>query len=225
MTADSTIIYQLTWHEEWNCSSTALCRLSSTDASSDSSLHKILRKRDGNILLNCMIILLSQKSTPVKDVLENAPLILLPDCASIQWQELVLSLQSPLLPSPRPRLRSSWRNWAEPRGNFGTAVDQTYSSGLCSLCTWDLMSRWGVVQISSVLLKSLSHTHTYNKNRNQSPVELSTWLGFCETELIHITKRVRRYTTLLHEVLRKKRTHRTATETVLPVYLLPRIHV
>lgn len=167
------------------CSSLSLCQLSWTDVSSDSSLHKILRKRDGNVLLNSIITLL---------VFWKCPFILLPYCASIQWQELVLPPQSPPLPSPLPRPKSSWQNWAEPRGTFGIAAEQTYSSGLRSLCTWDLTSRWvdfcsRRVQVSSELLKS------FNKNRNQSQVALWTWQGVCKTKLIHITKTAHRFTT------------------------------
>lgn len=65
-----------------------------------------------------------------------------PYCASIQWQELVLPSQSPLSLFLHPRLKSFWQSWGEPRGTSGTAADRTYSSGLCSLCTWALMSRW-----------------------------------------------------------------------------------
>ncbi len=54
-------------------SSLSLCCLSWTDVSSDSSLHKILRKREGKILLSVIIILQIQKKlTPVKGVLKIA---------------------------------------------------------------------------------------------------------------------------------------------------------
>lgn len=44
---------------------TAVCSLSSTGASSYSSLHKILRKRDGNILLSFIILLIQSRDRPI----------------------------------------------------------------------------------------------------------------------------------------------------------------
>lgn len=110
--------------------------LSFTDVSSDgSSLHKILRKRDGNMQT---FLLYNWYSRPVASALA----FFCPYCVSIQWQGLVLPPQNPPSLSLRPRLRSSWRSWAGPKGTFGIAADQMYSSGLCSLCTWAMMNRW-----------------------------------------------------------------------------------
>lgn len=47
------------------CRSRAVCSLSSTGASSYSSLHKILRKRDGNILLSFIILLIQSRDRPI----------------------------------------------------------------------------------------------------------------------------------------------------------------
>lgn len=103
------------------------------DVAGESSLHKILRKRDGNI----------PNELHWKDLISflNSPFIILPFCASTQWQDLVSPCPSPRLPSLPPRLNSSWPSWAEPRGTFGIAANRTCSSGSCSSCTWDLMSR------------------------------------------------------------------------------------
>lgn len=110
--------------------------LSWTGVSADRrSLHKVLRKRDGNNI-HGLIMQLIQINTCERIFQTSISLFVL-----TQLQELLLAPPSPLLPSLHQRPKSFWRSWAGPKGTSGIAVYLTYSNGLCSSCIWALMSR------------------------------------------------------------------------------------